>query len=121
MCLATGVGSPDLDPGLYVCGWVKRGPTGIIGTNLTDAEETVACLVADRDALLKAAAGPAGPGGWQQLEPLLQQRGVQVVDWGGWGKIDAAEVAAGQQLGKVREKMAEVPDMLNAAAAAAVG
>jgi ferredoxin--NADP+ reductase len=52
---------------------------------------------------------------------LLQQRGVQVVDWGGWGKIDAAEVAAGQQLGKVREKMAEVPDMLNAAAAAAVG
>jgi adrenodoxin-NADP+ reductase len=105
-----------LDAGLYVCGWVKRGPTGIIGTNLTDAEETVACLVADRDQLLKAVAGPAG--GWQQVEALLQQRGVQVVDWGGWGRIDAAEVAHGQQLGKVREKLAEVPDMLATAAAA---
>jgi adrenodoxin-NADP+ reductase len=88
----------DVIPALYVCGWLKRGPTGIIGTNLTDAEETVHSIAMDRPKLdLSAPGRPA-------LQVLLRQRDVQPVDWPSWEQLDAAEVAAGQAVGAARVK-----------------
>lgn len=109
VCLAgsAGVGASPLDviPGLYVCGWLKRGPTGIIGTNLTDAEETVHSIAMD------AAGFDASAPGRTALQALLRQRGVAVVDWQAWEQLDAAEVAAGQALGATRVKHVSVAAM----------
>lgn len=93
-----GVSQPDVIPALYVCGWLKRGPTGIIGTNLTDAEETVHSIAMDAAGFNTSAPGRAA------LQGLLRQRGVAVVDWQAWEKLDAVEVAAGQALGAARVK-----------------
>jgi ferredoxin--NADP+ reductase len=84
-------------PGEYVAGWIKRGPTGIIGTNKKDAGATVASLLAD------AAAGslpaPSTPGG---LDALLAARGVTVVTTEGWRAIDQAERDLGAARGRDR-------------------
>jgi NADPH-dependent glutamate synthase beta subunit-like oxidoreductase len=94
-----------------VCGWVKRGPTGIIGTNSMDADETVESIAQDApSAPQRPAAGAAG------LRQLLASRGVRAVDWGGWRRLDADEVQRGAAAGKPREKFVEVPSMLQAAA-----
>jgi len=112
--LAQGTASPSAaDPGLYVCGWLKRGPTGIIGTNAIDADETVASICADVSA--GALQGGEKAGG-QGLRSLLHIKGVQHADWPGWLKVDAAEVKAGQARGKVREKVVAIADMLKIAA-----
>ncbi|KAK9802025.1 hypothetical protein WJX73_003027 [Symbiochloris irregularis] len=66
-------GSSEPDPGLYVAGWVKRGPTGIIGTNLTDAQETVAAILQDAQSL----SAPADDA--PSLQQVLQESGVQAV------------------------------------------
>ena len=105
--------------GLYVCGWLKRGPTGIIGTNLRDAEETVASVVEDDAA--GALARPAREFGGLGVAPLLRERGVDVVDAEGWRRIDAAERAAGAVVGKPREKFIRVDDMLAVAKNGASG
>lgn len=106
------VGGSEVDPGLYACGWIKRGPTGTIGTNSIDADETVDSIARD------APAPPARPAdGAAGLRQLLAARGVDVVDFGGWRRIDAAEVVRGSAVGKPREKFVEVPEMLQAAAA----
>ncbi|GLC37127.1 hypothetical protein PLESTB_000983100 [Pleodorina starrii] len=113
-----GGAAPATDLGLYVVGWLKRGPTGIIGTNLVDADETAASLVADTDALVRAAEmthGSAGPPGLGGLSALLRQRGVRVVDWRRWRMLDEQEVAAGRAMGRVREKVTEVREMLRRA------
>ncbi|GBF88624.1 NADPH:adrenodoxin mitochondrial-like [Raphidocelis subcapitata] len=103
-------GGSEVDPGLYVCGWVKRGPTGIIGTNSMDADETVDSMYRDTAAL------PLRPvGGGAALRELLRQRGVRAVDFGGWQRIDAREVAGGAAVGKPREKIVSVGDMLSTA------
>lgn len=108
----TGTGKPGTGTGtgLYVCGWLKRGPTGIIGTNLRDAEETVASVVEDDAA--GALARPAREYGDLGVAPLLRERGAEVVDAEGWRRIDAAERAAGAAVGKPREKFIRVDDML---------
>jgi adrenodoxin-NADP+ reductase len=103
------------DPGLFVCGWLKRGPTGIIGTNLVDAEQTVDTMVRARASF---PAVKAGGGGGQGLRALLLGRGVQVVGAAGWEAIDAEEVARGAAAGKPREKLTCVEEMLGIAAAA---
>ncbi|GIL84169.1 hypothetical protein Vretimale_15819 [Volvox reticuliferus] len=112
-------GGPDevaaANVGLYVVGWLKRGPTGIIGTNLVDAEETVDSLAGDAEALLRAGEmshGSAGPPGAAGLEALLRQRGVRVVGWRRWRLLDEHELAAGRAAGRVREKVTEVREML---------
>lgn len=96
--------------GEYVAGWAKRGPTGVIGTNKHDARETVAALLAD----LPGLPGPAesDPGA---VLSLLASRGVEVVDWSGWGLIEAAELAAGQAVGRQRATIAHRPTLLAAA------
>ena len=78
-------------PGVYCAGWIKRGPSGVIGTNKKDATETVALLLEDarRPAACAGGARPAAP-----LEALLAERGVEVVAYAGWEAIDAAERGA---------------------------
>ncbi len=97
-------------PGLYVAGWIKRGPTGIIGTNRADSVATVASLAAD---LPNLDAGPKEGGAG--LRNLLETRGVRAVTYAEWRKIDTSEIARGQPKGKPREKFTRVAEMLAAA------
>ncbi len=94
-------------PGMYVAGWIKRGPTGIIGTNRADSVATVQSLLDDLPKL-DANKKP----GAERLEPLLAGRGVRVVSYADWQKIDAAEVRSGEARGKPREKFTRVAEML---------
>ena len=75
-------------PGLYAAGWIKRGPTGVIGTNKKDAVETVDLLLEDARARCPRAAGAGEP-----LEELLAERGVEAVMYPGWEAIDTLERA----------------------------
>ena len=88
-------------PGLYTAGWIKRGPSGVIGTNKKCATETCDLLLQDAaDGTLPARDAAAG-----DLAELLAGRGVQVVDYAGWQRIDAAELAAGEAQGRPRVKL----------------
>ena len=98
-----------VEPGLYVAGWIKRGPSGVIGTNKKDATETVALLLDDARAGLL----PSREEG--MLETLLEERGVDAVLYGGWEAIDAAERTAGEPLGRPRVKLCSWADLLAAA------
>jgi ferredoxin--NADP+ reductase len=100
-------GSGAVVLGLYAAGWIKRGPTGIIGTNRADSIATVKSLLADLPRLV-----PAAKAGGEALEPLFAARGVRVVSLADWFKIDEAEVARGQPKGKPREKFTRVAEML---------
>jgi len=102
-------------PGEYVAGWVKRGPTGVIGTNKHDARETVAALLTD---LAGASTPPAG--GTEALRDLLHSRGVETVDWIGWKQIEAAEAEHGRGFGRDRVKIADRAVLLAAARSAAL-
>lgn len=106
-------------PGVYVSGWLKRGPSGIIGTNIPDARETVACILTDKaeGKLVTPSVTASNP--LDSLRALLREKGVaeeKLVTWDAYKKIDAAEVARGQSSGKPREKFTDVGDMLAAAA-----
>ncbi len=100
--------------GAYVAGWIKRGPTGFIGTNKSCSLQTVQALVADFNAslLTDPVAGP------RTLARLVHARRPEVVDNAGWHAIDAAEVARGSADDRPRDKFTAVPDMLTAAATA---
>ncbi|KAL4420950.1 hypothetical protein ABPG77_004579 [Micractinium sp. CCAP 211/92] len=107
-------GGEGFDDGLYVCGWLKRGPSGIIGTNLVDAEQTVDTMVQTQGSFQDIQAAAPGAAGLRQL---LQSRGVQVVSFEGWERVDAEEVRRGAALGKPRDKLTDVQEMLQLAAA----
>jgi ferredoxin--NADP+ reductase len=101
-------------PGAYVAGWIKRGPTGFIGTNKSCAMQTVSNLVDDFNAGLFAdpAARPA------LLDKLIRSRQPDTVDAAGWRAIDAAEIARGDAEGRPRAKFTDVADMIAVAATA---
>jgi ferredoxin--NADP+ reductase len=101
-------------PGEYVAGWIKRGPTGVIGTNKHDAGETVATLLEDAGALPRAPERDP-----EAVLRLLDERGAQVVVWDGWSAIDAAELALGPARGGKRIKIADRAALLRTAAEAA--
>ena len=96
-------------PGLYVVGWIKRGPSGVIGTNKPDSHETVESLLSDAPSLTPCAIPDS-----DALHGLLAQRGVRVVSYADWRRIDAAEIARGAANGKPREKFTRIDDMLSA-------
>jgi ferredoxin--NADP+ reductase len=105
-------GAPS--PGEYVAGWIKRGPSGVVGTNKHDARETVAALLAD------AAEGrlrPQGPVG--DLVEALIAGGGQPVLLDDWRAIDAAEVALGATFGRARTTLHEWDSLMAAVRAAA--
>jgi ferredoxin--NADP+ reductase len=96
-------------PGLYVAGWIKRGPSGVIGTNKKDATETVELLLGDaRARVLPAASG-------DDLEELLAERAVDHVLYSGWEAIDSAERTAGEPRGRPRVKLCTWDELLEAA------
>jgi ferredoxin--NADP+ reductase len=87
--------------GEYVAGWIKRGPSGVIGTNKPDAVESVTAMLED------AAAGAV----WQPSAPsadaivaLMKTRGIEFTDFQDWCAIDAAELAEGERCGRPRVK-----------------
>ena len=80
-------------PGVYCTGWIKRGPSGVIGTNKKDATETVELLLEDLRAGIGARTGAHHTG---RVEDLLAERDVDVVTYEGWEAIDAAECARGR-------------------------
>jgi len=92
-----------VDENLYVVGWAKRGPSGVIGTNKSDASEVMKLLVED----LK----PAKDGG--DVSDLLKEK--KFVSQSHWEAINAAEVASGEPLGKPRKKFVSREDLLNIA------
>ena len=94
-------------PGLYAAGWIKRGPSGVIGTNKPDSVETVQKLLEDLPALAGCETPDTAP-----LRELLAARNVRVVSYADWQRIDAAETARGKPRGKPREKFTTVAEML---------
>jgi ferredoxin/flavodoxin---NADP+ reductase len=98
-------------PRLYVAGWIKRGPSGVIGTNKPDAIATVRALLEDVPALPADARPAAAP---EAVPALLAAKGVRTVTFADWKRLDALEVQKGQPLGKPREKFTTVEAMLAA-------
>jgi ferredoxin--NADP+ reductase len=96
-------------PRVYVAGWIKRGPSGVIGTNRTDAVATVQAMLADADA---HATSPRPADG---ADDLLARKGIQTVTFEGWTRIDAHEIARGLPLGKPRDKFTTRAELLAAA------
>lgn len=86
--------------GLYVVGWLKRGPTGVIGTNRADAVETAATIMED---LAGAAIEPRA--GIAAVEALLHERAVRPIDFAGWQRLDRWERERGQACGAARVKV----------------
>jgi ferredoxin--NADP+ reductase len=108
------VRGPDAEtvPGVYAVGWIKRGPTGILGTNKRDAEETVTCLAEDLAAgVLPQPENPAR----EQIDALLAGRRPDLVTTEGWRAIDAHELERGRAEGRPRVKLAARDDLLAAA------
>ena len=96
-------------PGVYCAGWIKRGPTGVIGTNKKDATETVERLLADlRDVPPKGATA-------DEVDAFLDERGIRRVLYAGWLSIDELERAAGEPHGRPRVKLATWDELLAAA------
>ncbi len=105
-------------PGAYCAGWIKRGPTGVIGTNKKDATETVELLLED------AAAGrlePKPEATAAAVDALLAERGLSVVEYAGWTAIDELERAAGEKSGRPRVKLCSWDELLAAAERIASG
>jgi ferredoxin/flavodoxin---NADP+ reductase len=105
-----------LDPGTkqplvgeYTAGWIKRGPTGVIGTNKPDAAETVECMF--EDLALGAVLEPAHPEA-AAADALVRQRQPSFVSYADWLKLDAIEVAQGRAQGRPRVKLTSVEEML---------
>jgi ferredoxin--NADP+ reductase len=106
----------DPVPGLYAVGWIKRGPSGVIGTNKKDAQETVDKLFTD----LEAGTIPDAPLAEDRgsIEALLTERRPDHVTFDGWQAIDAAEVEAGKPHGRPRVKFCRVDELVEASKAA---
>ncbi|KAJ0422825.1 hypothetical protein BJY00DRAFT_279528 [Aspergillus carlsbadensis] len=103
-------------PGLYCAGWVKRGPTGVIATTMTDAFSTADAIAADvaqnGTSLLNPNEGTSL--GWEGVRPEAERLGVRATSWEDWERIDRAERERGAQKGKAREKFGRVEEMLGA-------
>lgn len=113
-------------PRLYCSGWVKRGPTGVIASTMTDAFETAEAIVQDWRARYSTASDPSDAdvesaerkGGWEAAREEAKQQNLSLdpVYWEGWESIDGVERKEGQVLGKPREKRGTLRGMLAAAA-----
>ena len=99
-------------PGVYAVGWIKRGPTGILGTNKRDAEETVSGLA--EDLASGALPSPRNPDR-EQIDALLAQRKHDLVSVEGWRAIDADEIRRGREQERPRVKLSSREELLAAA------
>jgi ferredoxin--NADP+ reductase len=96
-----------IEPGLYAVGWIKRGPSGVIGTNKPDGDAAAEQIAADTGGTGKGKPGRAG------LEAVLAERKVRVVSFADWKRIEAAEMARATAPAP-RRKFATVAEMLAA-------
>ena len=95
--------------GEYTAGWIKRGPSGVVGTNRKDATDTVAHLIADANAgSLPSAQHPETAA----IDALLAAKNVEVFTFADWQALDAHELAQGQQQGRPRHKVVQREEML---------
>lgn len=102
-------------PGLYCAGWVKRGPTGVIASTMTDAFDTADAIAQDWDSqaqFLREDTGTAMPSGWEGVKSEIGSASATIVQWKEWHKIDKAERERGRAAGKEREKFTDTADML---------
>ena len=97
--------------GVYVGGWIKRGPTGVIGTNKPDAQETVRNMLEDIEAGHYFNPGNTNP---ESIDHLLQDRCRSIFRWDDWIELNRLEIAAGEPLGCPRVKFTSTERMLEA-------
>jgi ferredoxin--NADP+ reductase len=100
-------------PGEYAVGWIKRGPTGVIGTNKKDAQETVDAILADLTAGLLPEPPAPDP---EELLRTLRARQPKLVTYAGWSEIDRRERERGEPAGRPRVKLTRIEQLLQAAA-----
>ncbi|MEU6652900.1 FAD-dependent oxidoreductase [Streptomyces sp. NPDC046900] len=103
----------EVSPGEYVAGWIKRGPTGVIGTNRPCAKETVTSLLED-------APGLAGREVPEDALPALRADGLAPVEWAGWLAIERAEAELGASLGRGVVKLPDWASLMAAAGSTAL-
>ena len=96
--------------GEYVTGWIRRGPSGVIGTNKKDGQEAAGCVLADAEAGMLNAPTTDG-----DIADLLEERGAEAVDWDGWQRIDEHELQLGTDSGRPRVKLARWEELRGAA------
>jgi ferredoxin/flavodoxin---NADP+ reductase len=101
-------------PGEYAVGWIKRGPSGVIGTNKKDAADTVSRMLEDAEAGALNAPADADP---DAIEEWLRDRAPDHVTWEGWRAIDEHELGLGEPHGRPRVKLVRVAEMLDVARA----
>ncbi|KAK2806600.1 NADPH-adrenodoxin reductase [Onygenales sp. PD_10] len=108
-------------PGLYCAGWVKRGPTGVIASTMTDAFATADAIAADwgshvagsdGHAFLNSSTGGSSGLGWEGVVGEARKLSLRPTSWEDWERIDRAEAERGGKVGKVREKFGRVEEML---------
>jgi ferredoxin--NADP+ reductase len=97
--------------GIYTAGWIKRGPTGVIGTNKPDALETVTCMLADAAQGKTFQPSDSDP---MAAEKWLRERQPLYVSYADWLRLNTFEVARGKELGRPRVKFTRAADMLAA-------
>ena len=98
--------------GMYVSGWIKRGPSGVIGTNKKDGTETATCMLEDAAKSATLAPTKSDPAA---IDALVRSRRKDVVTYADWTRLDAAEIARGERAGRPRVKLvtrAEVQEAL---------
>jgi ferredoxin--NADP+ reductase len=98
-------------PGLYTTGWIKRGASGVIGTNKTDSAETAACIIEDVKNGISLKPNITGGG---RMEELLRERQPHYVTYEDWLKIDGLEIARGGECGRPRLKFTSIEEIFTA-------
>jgi ferredoxin/flavodoxin---NADP+ reductase len=99
--------------GEYVVGWIKRGPTGVIGTNKKDAVDTVAKILQDAESDALSRPDPALSNG-PAIAAWLTERVPGHITWAGWEMIDAYESSLGESMGRPRVKLVRLAELLEA-------
>jgi len=88
-------------PGLYVSGWIKRGPSGVIGTNKKDGTETAAKMIEDVEASAVLHPTDTDPA---SIDALVHERQPNAISYDDWTRVDAIELAKGEESGRPRVK-----------------
>lgn len=107
--------SGDAHRGEYVVGWIKRGPSGVIGTNKKDAADTVARILEDREAGTLNTPTAPDP---DDIAAFYAERAPECVTWAGWEAIDAHEKTSGEPHGRPRVKLVRLADLIERSRAA---
>ncbi len=97
--------------GLYATGWIKRGPTGVIGTNKTDSAETVSCMIEDIE---KGEILNPSLVSLESIEEFLRKKQPKYISYGQWLKVDSVEKKKGAKKGKPRDKLSKLEDVFEA-------